>query len=751
MAKKMIRKKKNPDSAGRKALRALVMAVLTLLLTLFLTGFVTGGYFLTNAMRVIGGAPVIDLDQARQEVKQTTQILAYDRSGNPQTYWQLHGDENRVWASLNEMGPSNPQTGSSYPLIADAYVALEDKRFFEHHGVDWRRLASVVTVHTLGSQGASTLTQQLIKNWTGENQVRVVRKYREILWALNLERHYGKDRILEAYLNKLYLGRGCYGVKTGAERYFDKDVSELNLAECASLAAITQNPFKFDPLSNPKKNRKRQKYCLESMLEQGKITQEQYDEAIAFPLEFKQGMTEAEQEQAAQQGVNPYYVDFIIDTVISDLMQQKDMSQREAVSKVYGGGLRIYAAVDLEIQAVAEDVFRRRVTFQNVTKGTAENPVNAAMTVMDYEGRVLAIVGGVGEKTSNRSLNRAAQSWRQPGSTIKPLSVYGPALEKKLITWSSMIENGAFPYKGNMWPHNVDGTFGSYKDVTVQEAVAKSLNTVAARVVNERLKVGEAYRYLDENFGFTHLDPVNDYVLPSMAVGSMRYGFSTLEECAAYASIGNGGVYCAPYCYYRVLDSKGDPLLEHSAEKKQAFSEGTAKVLNELLQTVPMSSYVTAGNDKFMSKHKTFGKTGTTSDNKDRWFAGGTPYYVASVWFGYDIPKDLGQMYSPSAKIWMEVFNRIHAGLDPKADGKEDFPATTKAVQKDYCTRTGNLAGPNCKTAKGWYLANYTPKVCTSCGGGGGGNEPSTETPAVTTTRPPATTNWWAGLFTRPN
>jgi len=739
MAKKMIRKKKNSNGAGRRALRGFAMALLTLALTLFLTGFITGGYFLVNAMTVVGGEPAIDLDQARQEVKQTTQIIVYDKGGNPQNYWQLHGEENRVWVGLKDMGASNPLTGSAYPLIADAYVALEDKRFFDHHGVDWTRFVAIMTKFNF-SQGASTLTQQLIKNITEENDVTAVRKYREILSALNLERHYDKDVILEAYLNKLYLGRGCYGVKTGAERYFDKDISELNIAECASLAAITQNPHKLDPLRDPKANKDRQKYCLESMLDQGKITQAQYDEAVAFPLEFKQGLTEAELQQAAQQDINPYYVDFIIDTVISDLMKQKDMSQREATNKVYGGGLKIYAAVDLEIQAVAEDVFRKRTTFKDLT-GSKENPIHAAMTIMDYEGRVLAIVGGAGEKTQNRGLNRAAQSWRQPGSTIKPLSVYGPALEKNLIHWSTMIENSAFAYKGSMWPHNVDGTYGSGKNVTVQNALKESMNTVAARVVNEKLKVGEAYKYLDEHFGFTRLDPVNDgTVLPSMAVGSMRYGFSTLEECAAYAVIGNGGVYCPPYCYYRVLDSKGEPLLEHSTEKKQAFSEETAKVLNQILQTVDLSYYITGGNGKFMSSYKTFAKTGTTNDNKDRWFAGGTPYFVASVWFGYDIPKDLGQMSNPSAKIWMEIFNRIHGDLDPA----KDFPKTSKAVQKSYCTRTGLLAGPSCdKTASGWYKVNNTPKVCASC--------ERIPDPVETTTRPQGGTNWWEGLFTRPN
>jgi penicillin-binding protein 1A len=286
----------------------------------------------------------------------------------------------------------------------------------------------------------------------------------------------------------------------------------------------------------------------------------------------------------------------------------------------------------------------------------------------------------------------------------------------------------------------VDGTYGNNQNVTVQDALARSLNTVSARIVNEKLKVEGSYEFLKESFGFTRLDSTNDQVLPSMAVGGMRNGFSTLEECAAYASIGNGGVYCEPFCYFRVLDSKGVPLLERSQAKKTAFSEGTAKVLNEMLRTVPLGPYVTGDNGKFMSSYKPFGKTGTTQDNKDRWFAGGTPYYAASVWFGYDTPRDLGQMANPAARIWMEVFNRIHKNLDPK----KDYPKTSQAVQKPYCVRTGLLAGSGCaKTAKGWYKVNNTPKTCASCSA-----SPVIEETAAaeTTTRQPATSWVWQFL-----
>ncbi|MCL2494291.1 MAG: penicillin-binding protein [Oscillospiraceae bacterium] len=680
-------------------------ALLALFLVFFLTSFVVGGYFFVNVMQVVGGNPVVDLEEVRGTRAQTTVIYANDKNGQPVEYARLHGEQNRMWLELENMGEPNPLTGM--PLIADAYVALEDKRFWDHKGVDWRRLAGVVRYDF--TQGASTLTQQLIKNVTNEKDVTAVRKYREILTALNMERNYDKNIILEAYLNELYLGRGCYGVKTGAERYFGKQVSELNVAECAALAVITKAPFTYDPIDKLDKNRERQVYCLDSMLDQGKITEAQYREALAFELDIKKAPAAAQTSQPEQ--INNYYVDYIIDTVIADLKAQKQMSDQEAWKKVYYGGLKIYAAVDMDIQNIMEDVFRKRTTFSDL-KGTAKNPIQASMAVMDYEGRVVGIVGGAGPKPGNRSLNRAAKSWRQPGSTIKPLAVYGPAIEKNLITWSTLTPNSAFAHLGKFWPENVDGTHGNGAYVTVQDALARSINTVSARTVNEKLKPRNAYNFLKENFGFANLSDKGDIYLEPMSVGSMTYGFSALEETAAYATFGNGGTYYAPYCYYRVTDNTDTVILSTPKGSKRAFSEDTAKVMNELLQTVPMDSYYSGSNGENIGKFKKFGKTGTTSDNKDRWFAGGTPYYVGAVWFGYDTPLDLGQMTNPSARIWMEVFNRIHKGLD----ASKGFKTCATAVQKSYCTRTGRLAGDHCSsTATGWYRSSNLPGTCSAC------------------------------------
>jgi penicillin-binding protein 1A len=304
------------------------------------------------------------------------------------------------------------------------------------------------------------------------------------------------------------------------------------------------------------------------------------------------------------------------------------------------------------------------------------------------------------------------------------------------------MENYSFVYRGDMWPKNADGSHGTGKFVTVQYGLQRSLNTIAARTVNEKVTVEKAFQFLKDSYGFTKLDSVNDQVLPSMAVGAMRNGFSTLEECAAYATFGSGGMYYAPYCYYKVTNYTGtEMILEQEGQQvvKRAFSEETATIMNEMLQTVSISSYAEGGNDKYIKKFQHFAKTGTTSDNKDRWFAAGTPYYVASVWFGYDQPRDLGSIENPAARIWTEVFNRIHKNLDPD----KKFTRSDKAVKKSYCTRTGLLASSNCaNTATGWYKVDNLPKTCSSCGAA----VPVTTQSTVESSQS-GIGNWFDGLF----
>lgn len=741
-------RKKSPvrNSKNHKKINKALLAVLAVLFTGFLTCVIIGSYVLFDVIRTVNGDRLIDLEFYKQNQDQTTIIYANDAENNPVELARLHGAQNRVWVSKDNMSE----------WMGKAFVSLEDKRFEKHDGVDWVRTILGVAKSKF-KQGGSTITQQLIKNLTGENGRTVNRKYNEILSALNLEKYYDKDVILEAYLNTVYLSHGCYGVKTAAETYFGKDVSELNLAECASLAAITQSPGEYDPLWNPDNNKKRQEYCLRSMLEQKVITQEQYDEAVAYELIFTNSEKYVEKEDnsdkdtAVDNEIQSYYVDYVISSVIKDL-KAAGYSHYEATKMIYSGGLRIYSAVDTKVQDILEDVYVHRTNFPSERVSSVEDQAQSAMTIMDYSGRVVAIVGGAGEKTENRSNNRAVSAARQPGSSIKPLSVYAPGIEENYITWSSKIKNYGITWKGKIWPTNYGGDPGSPNSfLTVQYALAISYNTVPAQLLM-MMGFKTSYSYLTEKFHISTLNPDIDSQAPSaMATGGTNGGITTLEMAAAYATFGNGGKYYKPYCYYKVTDSTGENvILQNNPEGEQIISPESAYVMNELMRTVVTSSYGT-GRNYGVKGFTTYMKTGTTTDNFDKWCCAGTPYYVAAVWFGYDYNKEIKASGNPAGLIYKTVMDRVHKGLAVKSF--EQY--TDQVVQKAYCTSSGLLAGSGCTSkAMGWYKLSNLPGVCASCNGAppvSENNEATSasnpETPtesttapvAETTTQPPAT------------
>ena len=741
-------RKKSPvrNSKNHKKINKSLLAVLAVLFTGFLTCVIIGSYVLFDVIRTVNGDRLIDLEFYKQNQDQTTIIYANDAENNPVELARLHGAQNRVWVSKDNMSE----------WMGKAFVSLEDKRFEKHDGVDWVRTILGVAKSKF-KQGGSTITQQLIKNLTGENGRTVNRKYNEILSAMNLEKYYDKDVILEAYLNTVYLSHGCYGVKTAAETYFGKDVSELNLAECASLAAITQSPGEYDPLWNPENNKVRQEYCLRSMLEQKVITQEQYDEAVAYELIFTNSEKYVEKEDnsdkdtAVDNEIQSYYVDYVISSVIKDL-KAAGYSHYEATKMIYSGGLRIYSAVDTKVQDILEDVYVHRTNFPSERVNSVEDQAQSAMTIMDYSGRVVAIVGGAGEKTENRSNNRAVSAARQPGSSIKPLSVYAPGIEENYITWSSKIKNYGITWKGKIWPTNYGGDPGSPNSfLTVQYALAISYNTVPAQLLM-MMGFKTSYSYLTEKFHISTLNPDIDSQAPSaMVTGGTNGGITTLEMAAAYATFGNGGKYYKPYCYYKVTDSTGENvILQNNPEGEQIISPESAYVMNELMRTVVTSSYGT-GRNYGVKGFTTYMKTGTTTDNFDKWCCAGTPYYVAAVWFGYDYNKEIKASGNPAGLIYKTVMDRVHKGLAVKSF--EQY--TDQVVQKAYCTSSGLLAGSRCTSkAMGWYKLSNLPGVCASCNGAppvSENNETTSasnpETPtesttapvAETTTQPPAT------------
>ena len=722
-------KAKNKKKKKRKELGSTATVVLTVILILFMIGVITGGSVAFSVFKDVGlldmagrdysdeiaGVDYIDLENYISNQQKTTIVYAYDADGNLVEDARLFGSENREAVKLGDVSPYIPK----------AVVALEDKRFYDHRGVDWIRTIGSIYYDLTGGerQGGSTITQQLIKNLTGDNKVMFVRKYKEIKNALALERHFDKDQILEAYLNTIYLDMGQYGIKTGAEYYFGKDVKDLSLMESAMLVSITQAPRGNNPIINPEKNRKRAEMCLANMLAQEMISQEEYEAALKEDVQLvgkKSAKSDDNNDEDKEISVTTteyqsYYTDYIIDTVIEDLMSKYGMTSDEAWRKVYFGGLRIYSAVDMKVQSEMEDVYYNRITFPVEVESETNPVIQSAMTVMDYEGRLIGIVGRLGEKQGNRVLNIAADSPRQPGSSIKPLSCYAPAIELNCYTWSSYLPNyglielsddGIHP-----WPSNYGGNYGSLTHmVNLQQAIAPSYNTIPARIV-DTLSPARCYAFLRDKFHISTLEATDEAYAP-LAIGAMSHGVTTLDMAAAYVTFGNGGVYYKPWCYYKVTDADGNVLLEPNKTGEQVISPATADVLNHMMQTVVTEGTCTS---YYVNGFTSFAKSGTTSDNFDKWIVGGTPYYVCAAWTGFEINREINTRYygsNPAGKVYKEVMDRIHKGLESK-----EFEFSGDAVRRTYCTRSGDLASSHCGScASGWYKIDYMPRTCTQCG-----------------------------------
>ena len=662
---------------------------------------------------VVYGDPVFDLTEEALSQNQTSFVYGQD-GDNIVEITRLHGEENRIWVDLEEMSP----------YMRGAVIATEDKRFEKHHGVDWIRTIGVMVKPSNSGQGGSTITQQLIKNLTDDNAVTYVRKFNEILRALNLERNFSKDQILEAYLNTIYLSNGCYGVKTAAERYYGKDVSNLNAAECAALTAITKAPTYYDPLQNPENNRVRQEWILGEMnsKELKFLTDEEYKEAMDYKMvftnskDYKGSQLKDNNSKKDRDDITNYYVDYVITAVQEDL-QKMGYTKKKAHDMVYGGGLKIYSAIDFDVQESLEDVYENY-------KRMPDETVQGAMCIMDYEGRVMGIIGGTGKNKGAMLLNRATQSTRPPGSSIKPIAVYGPALQKSLedddvnIYWSTIIKDAPLMVvEGEPWPHNQGGGY-SNKNMTLQRGLADSKNTISARTL-DKIGVDYAYDMLTENFHLSTTDSVRDVDYGPLAIGSLTYGATVLDMTAAYVAFGNGGYYYEPYCYFKVEDSKGNVIIEKKPEqtKQEALSENTAGVMNKLLQTVMTQG---TGTSYKLSGIECFGKTGTTNDDKDRWFVGGTPNYVAAVWYGYDTPKEVHYSLSgnPSGTIWKTVFSEIYEKMDKKnVDYKTKFSVPDGVIQRSFCPICGKLSSGDAVgyQSYGWFDENNLPGYC---GGG---------------------------------
>lgn len=597
----------------------------------------------------------IDVSLSDYQLSESSIIYCETSAGEYKELATLHGSENRIWVDLEDIPD----------YLVKALVAIEDHRFYEHKGVDWyRTVGAMFTMLTGGddSFGGSTITQQLIKNLTGNKEVTVQRKLIEIFQALEFEKKYDKDEIIEWYLNAVYFGEGCDGIYTAAQKYFGKEPSQLTLAESASIVGIVNLPTYYSPFYSEENNKERQETVLRRMYELGYISYDEYEEAKNEQLVFTRSDNEV-----ADQEIYSYYVEAVIKDVTEDLMEQKGISQDTARQLLYNGGYRVYSCLDPYIQECVDNVYLDVENFPKPYRAN-DQQLQSAMVIMDpYTGEVVAMSGGVGEKTGNLVLNRATDALRAPGSSFKPLAVYAPAIELGLITPSTLVNDAPreeVEMSQNQWyPNNSDFKYRGIIDIAT--GVRLSLNTVAAQVL-DKLGLDASTNFLKNKLGITSLVP-DDYNYASLALGELTNGISVLEMAQAYCTFDNSGIFTEARTYSRVTDAAGNIVLDNQPKTHVAMKSSTATNITSLLFSA--ANYGT-GSESIFSGQAIAGKTGTSSYNWNRWFAGYTPYYVGVVWTGFDQPEQMYVYGNPAAQVWRRVMQQVHAGLEYKS-----FPA----------------------------------------------------------------------------
>ena len=647
-------------------LRAALRVVVTIVMVAIISSLLFGCIFAYYVKTELNPQLKITLEDAAMDLSST--IWYTDASGEAHELQMLTSTVNRVWVDYE-----NLPAGMEHAL-----VSIEDKRFYKHRGVDWYRTAGAVVQMFLSMSndfGGSTITQQLIKNNTQNKADLVSRKLLEIFQALELEKTYDKSEIIEWYLNTVYFGEGCYGVYTAAQTYFGKDVWDLSLAESASIIGITNNPSKYDPfianiitdkdldltLTCREWNKYRQELILREMYEQGYITHGEYVAAVNEELNFVLPVNEVRTDE-----INSFYVEMLIRDVTADLMEEFGYNEETATQRLYHGGFQIYACIDPAIQAIVDNYYRSP---ENLPKPViaSDQQLQSGMMICDpYTGAIRAVAGAVGEKTANKVWNYALDSKRQVGSSIKPLSVYGPALEYGLITQTTLVNDSAdVRLSGTSWyPRNAPNSYSGI--ITIRTALQLSKNTVAAQIV-DKLTPAESYQYLVNKLGFTSLVESDADYAP-MALGALTVGATVREMTQAYTAFPNNGVMTYARSYTKVLDSSGRVILNNEPETITSFSPNTAANICNMLENAV--NYGT-GTEARIPGLSVGGKTGTTTENNDRYFVGFTGYYVAAVWTGYDRPATMSFGNSnPATVIWKTIMQQVHEGLENRP-----FPA----------------------------------------------------------------------------
>lgn len=702
---KRIRFFKKPNSP--KGVFALIGKIIVCGLLLCIIGFsivVTGMtvYFMKATDTQTG----INLEKESVMKTGVTTIYGKDSGGNNVALTSISTGTTRIWCDIDKI-PKH---------VKDAFVAIEDNKFYQHDGVDFQRtFVSFLNMflHFWGTQGGSTITQQLVKNVTGDKDVGgiegIKRKTREIYRAISLEKTYSKDQILQAYLNIIPIGgrNGDYaGIQTAAKLYFNKDIANVTIAEAASLAVITKKPIAYDPIKNPENNKERRDKTLKKMLELKMITQKEYDDAVKTPVKANPGKVIDNNGKSYQS----YFVDSTLNQVVSDYMKKYNLDNwDEANARVKSAGFDIYTTIDIGMQEKLEQMYENPSTFG---WSNFNNKPQSAFVIYDLNGNMKACVGGTGKKpVGDRSTNNYANLNRSPGSTMKPIAAYAPAIENNYLTYSSLVEDSPIrKVDGNDWPQNYDRKY--FGKITAAYALEKSLNTIPTKLV-EKMGVKSVYNFLSQKLKITGLvdpaHPLKDGSCESsgIAMGALTKGIKLSELTNAYQIFGNGGQFNKATTYTEVVDSSGDVVLKADKNSEKVISSDTSAVMNRMLRNVIQNGTGKAASLDSMGI-EVVGKTGMSNDNKNLTFVGLTHDYVAGVWMGYADGKELPmQTINQPSKIFNAVMSKIFKG---KKQANFEYASAKEAM---YCKDTGLIANESCPNKeKGYYRLKSVNNRC---------------------------------------
>lgn len=687
-SKTTAKKNNNKKGKDKKAKHPKLMLTLKIIAIIIVVCIIIGAGVLAGVFFGFFGED-LKITADALNIKTENSVLI-DINGNEVA--KLNGDENREVILMSEMGEYLPK----------AFVAIEDKRFYDHNGVDIKRTLGAIAKYATGnsSYGGSTITQQLIKNATGEKKKHWTRKVKEIVKAYQIEREMSKDQILESYLNTIPLGGGgknVYGVKVASKYYFDKEPADLSLAEACYIAGINHSPNVYNPFKetpNTEKITKRTKTVLEEMKDQGKIDKEQYDQAIQevdAGLAFKEGhitsnnsLTQNE-EAAVKQVINQY-------------AEEHDLEYDIAEKQIKSGGYKIYITENKDIQNILDKEYTENTSWITTTKSKNRKDENgnkitvqmqSGMAIIDHKtGYVVASRGVLGEKTA-WGTDRSTGAGMQPGSSIKPIAVIAPSLQEGLITPATVVDDTPASF-GSYKPHNDDRTYkGLYN---IRSILRESRNLPEVKMM-KTLGPSKSIEYL-KSFGISTVDESKDAGL-ALALGGVSNGISPLEMAAAYATLANDGVYIEPTFYIKVEDSKGNIILEKKQETHRVISEQNAYLVQSLL-TEPTGTGVTGSagataTGARVNGQQTCGKTGTADDTKITWFCGFTPYYSGAMYFAYDEKDAKAPGSGAVARRWGGIMNKVHKGLE---SAKFDKPSNI--VSATVCKYSGLLPTENC-------------------------------------------------------